>query len=561
MKHLLIFLILITSCIIDGAAQDITFTFLGENSFNQTSMIVDSIKITNNTNGTDTLVHDNIFSFLITSIDLISQNNSPEIITYPNPFNNAVNIILHSKFNEQVKVGLYTVDGKKINEWSNFIGIGTNNLLLNSHVKGVLFLTIISPNLRYHSKLLCTKASAKSELQFVNNSHSLSANQELKSNETVNNTFEFSLGDSLTFTGYSNDIKSDFIHDKPAGNKTYTFNFDVTDYLPVADFSVSTQNTNQGNSINFIDLSTSNPTAWNWDFGDGNTSTVQNPTHSYLTPGTYTVTLSIENKYGSDTIIKQNFITINSSEPVADFSANTTTIDQGDEIIFTDQSTNTPTSWVWDFGDGDTSTVQHPSHTYLTAGTYSVKLTVSNSFGSDSIIKQNYITVNSYLPTADFTANVTLINEDEEVIFTDKSTNSPLSWEWEFGDGNISNIQHPSHIYSVAGIYSVKLIATNSFGSDTIVKPNYIEVLSNTNPELSISPTSLDFDTISTQKYISINNIGGGILSWSVSENINWLTVNMQSGETTQETDQLAVTVNRTDLPAGDYFDKNYYLG
>ncbi len=86
-------------------------------------------------------------------------------------------------------------------------------------------------------------------------------------------------------------------------------------------------------------------------------------------------------------------------EPVADFTTNTTSITEGGTVNFTDLSTNTPTSWSWDFGDSATSTSQNPSHTYSTAGTYTVSLTATNAYGSDNEIKNDYITVTSGLET------------------------------------------------------------------------------------------------------------------------------------------------------------------
>ncbi|MDX8339541.1 PKD domain-containing protein [Draconibacterium sp. IB214405] len=553
MKHSHIYLIFFTLCIINSYGQTRTFDFLGENGFNQEPMLVDSVHIINNSNSTDTLVTGNFFSILITAIDELEQNQNQKITAFPNPFDNTVHIIFHSELYERALIKVFSVDGRKIIERTNFIRPGDNKLLLKSNVKGVLFLTITSPNLHLFSKIICNNTSEFPELKLFGNSDTQFLNRELKSAKNSYNTFEYSLGDSLTYTGYAKEIVSDAIHDKPNGDKTYTFIFDVTDSLPHANFEVSAQNVNQGSSIDFFDLSTNNPTDWTWDFGDGESSTIQNPSHTYLTPGTYTVTLIAENIYGTDTIVKQDLIIINTLNPVAAFTANTTTINQGDEVYFSDQSGNSPTSWKWEFGDGETSTIQNPSHTYITTGIYTVKLVVSNGFGIDSLMKQNYITVNSFLPIADFTVNKTVIDEGEEVVFSDLSTNSPLSWKWEFGDGETSTIQNPSHIYSTAGIYSVKLTATNNFGSDSNVKYDFIEVLSNTTPILSVSPTSLDFDTVSTQKYISINNIGGGILSWSCSEEISWLTISTPNGETTSESDQVAITVNRTDLSTGNY--------
>ncbi|WP_321374915.1 PKD domain-containing protein [uncultured Draconibacterium sp.] len=123
---------------------------------------------------------------------------------------------------------------------------------------------------------------------------------------------------------------------------------------------------------------------------------------------------------------------------------------------------------------------------------------------------------------------------------------------WDFGDGDTSSVQHPSHVYTTEGLYSVQLVSINSFGSDTVAKPDYIEVLQ-IPEELSVSPVFLDFDSVSTEKYIDINNIGGGLLTWTLTEEISWLTTDIQSGETTSETDQIIITVDRTDLSPGDY--------
>ena len=81
--------------------------------------------------------------------------------------------------------------------------------------------------------------------------------------------------------------------------------------------------------------------------------------------------------------------------PVSNFSANTISITEGESVSFTDLSTNNPTSWSWNFGDGGTSTSQNPSHTYSTSGNYTVSLTSTNAYGSDTETKNNYISVNT----------------------------------------------------------------------------------------------------------------------------------------------------------------------
>ena len=164
--------------------------------------------------------------------------------------------------------------------------------------------------------------------------------------------------------------------------------------------------------------------------------------------------------------------------PVAAFIASQTIITAGQSVQFTDQSSNNPTGWSWDFGDGSTSTLKSPSHIYSAAGTYTVSLTATNSSGSDTETKADYIKVNPLIvtPVAAFTASPTTITAGQSVQFTDQSSNSPTGWNWDFGDGGTSTLKSPSHIYSTAGTYTVSLTATNSSGSDTETKIDYIKV-------------------------------------------------------------------------------------
>ncbi|MEI7491409.1 MAG: PKD domain-containing protein, partial [Bacteroidota bacterium] len=162
--------------------------------------------------------------------------------------------------------------------------------------------------------------------------------------------------------------------------------------------------------------------------------------------------------------------------PVADFSGTPTTINVGQSVAFTDLSTNTPTSWSWTFGDGGTSTTKNPSHTYNTAGTYTVALTATNAAGSNTKTRTNYITVNVLAPVADFSGTPTTINVGQSVSFTDLSTNTPTSWSWTFGDGGTSTTKNPSHTYTTGGSYTVALTASNAGGGNTKTRTNYITV-------------------------------------------------------------------------------------
>jgi len=265
-------------------------------------------------------------------------------------------------------------------------------------------------------------------------------------------------------------------------------------HAPVANFSATPTSGKVPLAVTFTDESSNAPTSWSWAFGDGTTSTAQHPTHTYDAAGTYTVPLTATNADGTDTETKTDYITVDAlTPPGAGFSASPTSGKVPLEVTFADESSNAPTSWLWAFGDGTTSTAQHPVHTYATAGSYTVTLTAANADGSDAEIKTDYITVNALAPPgAGFSATPTSGKLPLEVTFTDESSNAPTSWAWTFGDGATSTAQHPVHTYGGAGTYTVTLTATNDDGTDAATKTDYIIVSDLAPPvaNFSATPTS-----------------------------------------------------------------------
>jgi parallel beta-helix repeat protein len=137
-----------------------------------------------------------------------------------------------------------------------------------------------------------------------------------------------------------------------------------------------------------------------------------------------------------------------------------------------------PLSYEWDFGDGSSvSTGKDPSHTYTGSGTYTVKLTATNSAGTDVKVKTGYIVVEGAL--ADFTSDKQLGHAPLTVKFTDQSIGTDLTYAWDFkNDGSATSTEKaPSYTYTEPGTYSVKLIVTSAMGSDELVKTDYITAL------------------------------------------------------------------------------------
>jgi uncharacterized repeat protein (TIGR01451 family)/CSLREA domain-containing protein len=231
-------------------------------------------------------------------------------------------------------------------------------------------------------------------------------------------------------------------------------------------------------TVTFTDQSTGvpRPNSWVWTFGDGADSTEQHPTHTYTQTGVYTVTLTVSNPTGSDTLTKTNYITVTEPLPVAAFTASPVSGTAPLTVTFTDQSTGNPTSWAWAFGDGGSSMAQHPVYTYTLPGIYTVTLTVSNTLGIDTLTRTNYIAATAAPPVAYFSASPLVGTVPLTVTFTDLSTGWPTSWAWDFGDDGSSTEQHPSHTYVETGTFTVTLTVSNTVGSDTMVDENCVTV-------------------------------------------------------------------------------------
>jgi len=252
------------------------------------------------------------------------------------------------------------------------------------------------------------------------------------------------------------------------------------DTVPVAAFSVSPTEGSMPLTVRFTDQSTGDPTSWRWNFGDGNTSTERNPVHTYNKSGRYSVTLTASNANGSSVLTKSRYVIVSNvlNTPVSKFSASPSSGSMPLTVRFTDQSTGDPTSWRWNFGDGNSSTEKNPVHTYNRSGLYNVTLTTSNVNGSNALTRTGYIAVSNTLaaPVAGFSASTTSGKAPLTVRFTDQSTGDPTSWRWTFGDGNNSSERNPVYTYHKPGLYSVSLTASNANGSNALTKSRYIAV-------------------------------------------------------------------------------------
>lgn len=254
----------------------------------------------------------------------------------------------------------------------------------------------------------------------------------------------------------------------PVVTKTYLI---TVNPAPAVDFSTISACSGAG-SVQFTDSSTGG-LMWNWDFGDGETSLVPNPTHTYATCDVFNARLIVTNNIGCvDSITKA--VTV-SCQPTVDFDF--TDICLGQSASFIDQSdisNGSITAWSWDFGDASPiESIQSPTHSYSNAGTFPVTLIVSGTGGCADTLTQN-ITIHP-LPQAEFSVEKACENTFTQFIDSSTITGTDILqyWSWNFSDGSPSsnNSSGVLHLYPSIGVYPVKLILISNFGCvDSLTK-------------------------------------------------------------------------------------------
>lgn len=261
------------------------------------------------------------------------------------------------------------------------------------------------------------------------------------------------------------------------------------------------------NTVTFTEASV-NASGYQWFFGDGNQSSQQNPVNTYALASTYYVTFIASGNGCSDTLIQP--LTIN-PVPVAAYN-------NPFNCSLTQQFINTSVggfTYLWSFGDGNTSTDSITSHTYLVPGNYSVILNVTNSFGCIDTASQN-VTVQPQ-SVASFTPAIQ--NCNPEVSLSNQSTNG-FFYLWNFGDGNGSQQLNPIHLYDSAGNYNIRLIVNPGVCADTTSQL----IVVTTNPHADASRIeecglTVNFTNNSRDNTFNLWNFGDGNSSFDIVPN------------------------------------------
>ncbi|GEM_PF-2469868 len=315
-------------------------------------------------------------------------------------------------------------------------------------------------------------------------------------------TYSWNYGDGFTATG-GNPPSHTYA---TAGSKTITLT--VTDSVfatdtttltvtlvgavaPTANFSGTPLSVPVGNPVTFTDSSAPSSgetlNSWLWNFGDGTTSTSQNPSHSYTTTGFKTVSLTVDDTGpgGTDVETKLNYLQVTG---VASLTALITLESQVGLVLDLSGTTTfggtPPYTYGWDYGDGFTTTGSNPpSHTYATAGSKTITLTVTDFNSVVDTATLNVTLVTTLAPTANFSGTPLSVPVGNPVTFTDSSAPSSgetlNSWLWNFGDATTSTSQNPPpHSYTTTGPKTISLTVddTGPGGTDVETKLNYVSV-------------------------------------------------------------------------------------
>lgn len=242
--------------------------------------------------------------------------------------------------------------------------------------------------------------------------------------------------------------------------------------LPYPDFTADTLSGCGPLTVQFSDLSTPNTTGWFWQFQGGtpNNSTEQNPVIVFENPGSYFVSLIASTNAGSRTEFKENFVTVTGDAPEAIYTFATDAMN-----LFAFNNSINADNYLWDFGDGNTSTEVNPSHVYQGGGIYDLSLIAYNECGSDTLT--NTITI-SEIPVAGFEPSTTTACIGDTIFLISQSSGNTENWNWNFPNGTptTSTAANPFVTYNNAGSYDVELIVSNGSGNDTLLQENIITI-------------------------------------------------------------------------------------
>ena len=281
----------------------------------------------------------------------------------------------------------------------------------------------------------------------------------------------------------------------------------ITDTLtPVGWMYISDKTICPGTEIQLI--AQSGHAQYVWDFGDGNTDSIQTISYTYNNVGTYPIQLTLENECGNSVTYFDTVIVDPTFSPTASFSLSQLTYCPGSSVQFNYDGSSDAVNYFWNFGDTSTDTLPNPTHAYSDTGIYSVTLITTNACNkTDTFI--NPITINSSATALAAFEVYPDINVCPSTLLSFVNLSSDTgNCFWDFGDGTTSTTPNPTHIYSSGGNYLVKLTATNNCGNSSII--TQLVIVSSANEPL-VSIVSTDASLFGTCDGSAVLSATGGM--------------------------------------------------
>ena len=271
-----------------------------------------------------------------------------------------------------------------------------------------------------------------------------------------------------------------------------SINITVTNAAPGADFTYTPASPTDVDVVDFADTSVDTDgavVAWQWEFGDGETSTKQNPRHIFPDDGTYQVNLTVTDDDGATSTTSQS-IEVYNVPPQARFSFTPDEPTVLDTVTFIDDATDPDGSvveWEWDFGDGNTSTARDPAHSYAHDGLYTVNLTVTDDDGATGTTTGSLLVINMP-PIVNYSYTPAEPTDIQDISFTGNATDPDgtiVNYTWTYGDGNTSYGVNATHRYADNGTYTATLTVTDN--QDGKTSRSYDINVSNVPPSASFT--------------------------------------------------------------------------
>ena len=327
---------------------------------------------------------------------------------------------------------------------------------------------------------------------------------------------EWDFGDGTTALGpvvehtYSRAgiYKVTLVASNPAGATTNSTEITVVNSVvpPIAAIAALPTNVVNGQFVTLQSVSLNGPTGFGWDFGDGTKGSGSQARHSWSTPGSYRVRLTVENSAGTDATFVDVVVGERIDPPISQFTQSATEVLVGERVSFSSLSLNDPTRLVWRFGDDTGAQGPTASKVWSKAGTYRVTLRATNKAGTNRTGVTITVVKPVDPPVASFTTGSTVIAPGEPLSFKDTSAGNPTSWTWEFGDTGVSGNPNTTHVYEREGTYVVKLTVSNEGGTSSAEREIVVK-----------SPPSANFRWATSGRSVKFTDT-----SWDNPESWSW---------------------------------------